>query len=451
MGKFFGTDGVRGLANEYLTPELAFLLGKAGATALTEKGLHSPKIVVGSDTRLSSGMLEAALSAGMCSVGANVCVAGVIPTPGVAWLVKNKGFDAGVMISASHNPFYDNGIKFFNADGYKLPDDIELEIERLIEMKADHFPRPINAEVGSISALDDALGDYAEFLTGVVDGLDLGGLKIGVDCANGAVCRVAPGVFASVGADARILNFKPDGKNINDGCGSTHMDALAEYVTENGLDMGIAFDGDGDRCLMVDSEGDIIDGDQIISICADHMTQKGELPKNGVVITVMSNLGLRVMARERGITLEQTDVGDRYVLERMLSGGYALGGEQSGHVIFLNHTTTGDGMLTALKTLSILKEKNVTLKRAASIMTVFPQILVNVRAPNAKKMEYSKSPVIIKAIEEVENDFKDIGRALIRPSGTEPIIRIMLEGPDVRFLKERAGRLARVIEEALRD
>jgi phosphoglucosamine mutase len=451
MSRLFGTDGVRGLANEDLTPELAFSLGKAGAFALTKTSRRSPKIIVGTDTRLSSGMLEAALSAGMCSVGANVYVAGVVPTPGVAWLVKNRGYDAGVVISASHNPFYDNGIKFFNGDGYKLADAIELEIEHVLESGTDSLPRPINAGVGARKICGDAIDDYIDFLSGITKGLDLKGLKIGLDCANGAVYRAAPEVFTRLGADARVLAAAPDGQNINEDCGSTHMGALSAYVKENDLDLGVAFDGDGDRCLMVDGDGKFVSGDHIIAICADYMRQKGELVKNAAVITVMSNLGMHIMARNRGITLEQTNVGDRYVLERMLEGGYIIGGEQSGHVIFLNHTTTGDGILTAIKVLSILKEKNISLKQAASIMTVLPQTLINVKVGNAKKMRYGENPLIQSAIADIEYKLNSTGRVLIRPSGTEPVIRIMLEGPNADFLEKQAKRLAAVMEAELRD
>ncbi len=451
MGKLFGTDGVRGLANEELSPELAFNLGKAGAYVLTKMTNHAPKIIVGMDTRLSCDMLEAALCAGMCSVGAQVIAAGVLPTPAIAYLVRKYKLDAGVMISASHNPFFDNGIKFFNQDGYKLADKIELEIEDIIENGLDKLPKPTGEKIGFKTLCPEALSDYEEFLAKTVSGVSCKGLKIALDCANGATYKSAPDVFNKLGAEVFVLNNNPDGVNINKDCGSTHIEGLQKYVVENKMDIGIAFDGDGDRCLLVDEKGCLVDGDQIMSICANYLKGEGRLKNNTLVATIMSNLGLFIMGEKYDINILKTAVGDRYVLEKMLEEGHILGGEQSGHVIFLEHNTTGDGMLTALQVVSIMIKKNESLAELNSLMEVLPQVLVNAKVGNTKKALYMENETIKSEIERIEAELSKKGRVLIRPSGTEPVIRIMLEGQDRDYLKEEATKLAKLFEECLKD
>ena len=448
MGKLFGTDGVRGLANGELTPELAFKLGKAGAYVLTKHAQEAPKILLGMDTRRSCGMLAAALTAGMCSMGADVYNAGVIPTPGVAYTVR-KGYDAGVMLSASHNPFEDNGIKFFNSRGYKLDDSIEDEIEALIENGLDDLPRPTHGKVGE--ALDDsgALEGYIYFLGATVAGYNFKNMKIVLDCGNGATCEAAARIFAEIGADVHIIHNQPDGCNINRECGSTHMDSLVRYVKENSMDIGIAFDGDGDRCLFVDERGKLVDGDEALSICANFMREKGVLAKDTIVATVMSNLGMSLMGEKLGLNIVKTGVGDRYVLEEMLRGGYNLGGEQSGHIIFLDDSTTGDGILTALKLLCALSSWKKSLAEANTFMEVLPQVLVNAKVSNDKKHSYANNPEICREIETLEKRFAGEGRVLIRPSGTEPKVRVMIEGRNQTEIETEARRLATLIEKLL--
>ena len=449
MAKLFGTDGVRGLANSELTPEKAFQLGKAGAYVLTKHTHEAPKILLGMDTRRSSPMLAAALTAGMCSMGASVYSAGVIPTPGVAYITR-KSYDAGVMISASHNPFEDNGIKFFSSKGYKLDDSIEDEIEAIIADGLDDLPRPTHDLVGEAFADESALDRYVDFLLEVVGGgQSFRGMKIALDCANGATCESATRVFEAMGADLHILHDKPDGININHDCGSTHMGSLVRYVTENGLDIGIAFDGDGDRCLFVDGNGKLVDGDETLSICANYLLERGKLAKDTIVATVMSNLGMMLMGEKLGINILQTNVGDRYVLEEMLRGGYNLGGEQSGHVIFLDNSTTGDGILTALKLLSALAAWDKTLAQANSFMEVLPQVLVNAKVSNDKKYAYKDSDEICREIETLEKRFAGEGRVLIRPSGTEPKVRVMIEGRNQPEIEAEAKRIAALIEKLL--
>ncbi|MCL2618331.1 MAG: phosphoglucosamine mutase [Defluviitaleaceae bacterium] len=448
MGKLFGTDGVRGLANRELTPELAFKLGKAGAYVLTKHTQGAPKILLGMDTRRSGGMLAAALTAGMCSMGADVYNAGVIPTPGVAYVVR-KGYDAGVMLSASHNPFEDNGIKFFNALGYKLDDAIEDEIEELIANGLDELPRPTHAEVGVAPDDTGAMDSYVGFLVNAVGGRSFDGMKIALDCANGATGAAAAKVFARLGADTRFLHDTPDGRNINHECGSTHMESLKDFVLSNGMDIGIAFDGDGDRCLFIDSNGKLVDGDETLSICASYMREQGKLHKDTIVATVMSNLGLKLMGEKLGINILQTGVGDRYVLEEMLRGGYNIGGEQSGHIIFLDDSTTGDGILTALKLLCALHAWGKTLSQANTFMEVLPQVLVNAKVQGENKHAYADNAEIRREIEILEKRFAGEGRVLIRPSGTEPKVRVMIEGRNQAELETEAHRLAKLIESIL--
>jgi phosphoglucosamine mutase len=383
MGRLFGTDGVRGVANRELTPELAFDLGRAGAAVLAGEVRHKPRILIGSDTRISCGMLEAALAAGICAAGADAILCGVVPTPAIAYLTCARGCDAGVVISASHNSFEFNGIKFFNSEGYKLPDRVEDEIEAIIARREPSV-RPEGEQIGRISRYDSAATDYAEHLKQTM-GCDLTGLVIAMDCANGAASAIAPGLFRDLGAQVLPLGVTPDGVNINENCGSTHLGGLSHLVREQACSLGLAFDGDADRMLAVDEYGDPVDGDIIMAIIADDMRDKGNLPADTLVVTVMSNMGLDIAARERGIRLEKTKVGDRYVLESMVAGGYTIGGEQSGHIILTEYATTGDGILSALRLLRALQSRKQSLGEARKIMTVLPQVLKSARIPNEKK------------------------------------------------------------------
>ena len=449
MKKLFGTDGVRGIANTELTGELAYNLGRAGAYVLTKELAHIPCILVGMDTRISGDMLENALSAGICSVGAKVVSVGIIPTPAIAYLVKKYGMDAGVMISASHNPMEYNGIKFFDKDGYKLRDELEEDIESVLSSGMSGVPVPVGAEIGSKSYLEEALEDYVEFLTATTN-VKLNGINVVLDCANGAAYKVAPLVLSSLGANVSIIHNEPDGLNINDNCGSTHIGDLQKFVRENNADIGFAFDGDADRCLAVDENGTLLDGDKLLSICGIDMKEKGTLKNNTIVGTVMSNLGFSLMGKLNGISIEQANVGDRYVLEKMTNGGYNLGGEQSGHIIFLDYNTTGDGVLTAVKMLSVLKESGKKASELASVMEVMPQVLVNAKVDNLKKNKYMDYPEIQSAIKDIETKFSSDGRVLIRTSGTEPLVRVMIEGKDKDLIHGEACKLAEIIERILR-
>ncbi len=449
MARLFGTDGVRGVANTELTGELAFRLGRAGAYVLTKEKKHAPRILVAMDTRISGDMLENALVAGICSVGAHAVVAGIIPTPAVAYLVRKYRLDAGVMISASHNPVEYNGIKFFDEQGYKLSDELEDEIEDILMSRPEILPSPTGIGLGTKGYAEEALDDYLAFLTKTTTE-KFGGIKVALDCANGAAYKAAPLALLDLGASMCIIHNEPDGTNINDKCGSTHMDDLKKLVVENGADIGFAFDGDADRCLAVDETGELIDGDKILAICGLDMKQRGELAKDTIVGTVMSNLGLTMMGREHGIEILQTAVGDRYVLERMLADGYNIGGEQSGHVIFLDYNSTGDGVLTAIQLLSVLKRSGKKASELASIMQVMPQVLVNARVNNAKKNNYMDDDMVRKGIEELEKEFSQDGRVLIRTSGTEPLVRVMIEGKDIEKMDKAAKKLAALIEERLK-
>ncbi len=449
MARLFGTDGVRGVANTELTGDLAFRLGRAGAYVLTKEKKSAPRILVAMDTRISGDMLESALVAGICSVGAHAVVAGVIPTPAVAYLVRKYRLDAGVMISASHNPVEYNGIKFFDNQGYKLSDELEDEIEDIIMSRPEILPSPTGIGLGTKGYAEEALDDYIAFLTKTTKE-KFGGIKVALDCANGAAYKAAPIAMLDLGASMCIIHNEPDGTNINDKCGSTHMDDLKTLVVENGADIGFAFDGDADRCLAVDEKGNLIDGDKILAICGLDMKQRGELQNDTIVGTVMSNLGLTMMGREHGIDIKQASVGDRYVLEIMKNEGYNLGGEQSGHVIFLDHNTTGDGVLTAIQLLSVLKRSGKKASELADIMQVMPQVLVNARVNNAKKNHYMEDEVVRKGIEELETEFSQDGRVLIRTSGTEPLVRVMIEGKDIEKMDKAARKLAALIEERLK-
>lgn len=446
MGKLFGTDGVRGIANTELTGKLAYQLGQAGAYVLTKETKRQPKIIVARDTRISGTMLEAALVGGICSVGAKAISIGVVPTPAVAYLVRELGADAGVMISASHNPLEFNGIKFFNSEGYKLRDELEDEIENLILTRSDNIPMPTGENVGTWDMDHSVIEKYIDFVCNTIPG-DLKGLKVLVDCANGAASEVAPIALERLGADIEIIHHKPNGININKLCGSTHMGDLQSQVVGRGMQAGIAFDGDADRCLAVDEKGIMIDGDQILSIVGLDMKACGTLKRDTIVATVMSNLGFTIMSKEKDINLIQTRVGDRYVLEKMLKHGYNLGGEQSGHVIFLDHNTTGDGLITAIQLLYVMKKTGKPLSELKECMQIFPQVLVNAHVKNENKYAYLDEPEIQAAIEALEEKFKGEGRVLIRPSGTEPLVRVMIEGKDKAVIEEEAKKLATFIEE----
>ena len=445
MTRMFGTDGVRGIANKDLTPDLAYQLGKAGAFVLTE-GTHKPTILVGKDTRISGDMLEAAMVAGILSVGANVIPVGVVPTPAIAYLTRKYNADAGVMISASHNPVEFNGIKFFDQKGLKLNDHIEDKIQHIIEKGLNDLPAPTGAGIGKIFHETAAEEEYVEFAVGTVKG-DLRGLKVAMDCANGAASKVAVSAMRKLGAEVYVIHDNPDGLNINKDCGSTHMDELQRYVVEKSCDLGLAFDGDADRCLAVDEQGNYVNGDFILIICALDMKQKGLLKDDTLVVTVMSNLGLKLAAEKNGIKIEQTKVGDRYVLENMLQNNYNLGGEQSGHAIFLDHNTTGDGLVTGLALASIVHKTKKKLSELVSVMEELPQILVNVKVDSSKKNIYETDEDVIKRIREIEEALDGKGRVLIRPSGTEPLLRIMLEGPDQTEIDQMAHALADLIKE----
>lgn len=445
MGKFFGTDGVRGVANVELTPELAYKLGRAGAYVLTKHTNHTAKIIVGMDTRISGDMLESALIAGICSVGAHAVSLGVVPTPAVAHLVRAYNADAGIVISASHNPVQDNGIKFFNSQGFKLRDDIELEIESYMTDLWEELPRPTGDRVGAKTVCEEAIDDYVEFVQTTTD-IKLDGIKVAIDCANGATYKAAPVALTELGAEVYAIHREPDGTNINKNCGSTHIEGLSRYVVEHKCDLGIAFDGDGDRCLAVDSNGNLVDGDVIMAICGNYMKEQGKLKNDTIVATVMSNLGLHIMGKEKGIKIEKTNVGDRYVLEHILENGDCFGGEQSGHIIFFDYNTTGDGIVTAIQLLTTLKKTGKSLDEAKEIMDVLPQALVNARVDNKRKKDYIKNETIKSEIEKLEAKFSGEGRVLIRPSGTEPIVRVMIEGRDQKVIQQEAERLAKLIE-----
>lgn len=445
MSRIFGTDGVRGIANEELTASLAYDLGRAGAYVLTER-FHKPRILVGMDTRISKDMLEAALVSGILSVGAEAVCVGVIPTPAVAYLTRKYGLDAGVVISASHNPVEYNGIKFFNSQGYKLSDELEDKIQAIIEKNCAGLPSPTAGNIGRKVVEDSALEDYIEFAKGTING-DLKGLRVALDCANGASYKAAVKTFRELGAEVVVINNDPDGININDGCGSTHPEELMEYVVKKKCQLGLAFDGDADRCLAVDEKGNLIDGDFIMAICGKALKEKSKLNENVVVVTVMSNMGLFIALDRENINTVKTKVGDRYVLEEMLKQGYKLGGEQSGHIIFLDHNTTGDGIVTGLQLSTIVKNSGKALSELAAIMKKLPQVLANAVVPNEKKNIYLEDEEIIKSIKCIEEKLDGTGRVLIRPSGTEPLVRVMLEGENQVELNELAHNLAKLIEQ----
>ncbi len=448
MKKLFGTDGVRGVANIYpMTTEMAMQIGRAAAYIFkNDKRRH--RIVIGKDTRLSGYMIENALVAGICSMGVDVLLVGPLPTPGIANITSSMRADAGVVISASHNPFQDNGIKLFSREGIKLPDDMELKIEDLIFSNDIDSLRPTATEVGKAYRIDDAAGRYIVFLKSTFPkDLDLAGMKIVLDCANGAAYKVAPAVFEELGAEVIALGVKPNGTNINDGCGSLHPEVISEAVKKHGADIGIALDGDADRVIFVDEFGCEVDGDHILAICATEMLKQKKLCKNTLVATVMSNMGLDIAVKKAGGRILRTAVGDRYVVEEMLRGGYNLGGEQSGHLIFLDYNTTGDGIQSALQVLAIMRSSEKKLSELARVMTPLPQVLVNVRV--AEKKDIKTIPEAAKLIQKAEKSLKDEGRVLIRYSGTEPLLRIMLEGSDQEQITVWANEIADVVSKKI--
>ncbi|HEO8421974.1 phosphoglucosamine mutase [Niallia sp. FSL W8-0635] len=443
MGKYFGTDGVRGVANSELTPEIAFKLGRYGGFVLT-KDHDRPKVLIGRDTRISGHMLEGALVAGLLSIGAEVMRLGVISTPGVSYLTKALGAQAGVMISASHNPVADNGIKFFGPDGFKLSDEQELEIEALIDKEEDTLPRPTGADLGQVDDYFEGGQKYLQFLKQTVDE-EFAGIHIALDCAHGATSSLAMHLFADLDADISTMGASPNGLNINDGVGSTHPEALSKFVLEKEADVGLAFDGDGDRLIAIDENGHIVDGDQIMYICAKYLKETGRLKNNTVVSTVMSNLGFYKALEQHQITSIPTAVGDRYVVEEMRNNGYNLGGEQSGHIIFLDFNTTGDGLLTGLQLVNIMKVTKKKLSELAGEMKKFPQKLVNIKVTD--KFHVTDNEKVKEVIAKVEQDMNGNGRILVRPSGTEPLVRVMAEAPT----EELCEAYVNVISEVVKD
>lgn len=449
MKKLFGTDGVRGVANVYpMTTETAMQLGRAAAYIFKSTSNRRHRIVIGKDTRISGYMLESALVAGICSMGVDVLLVGPLPTPGIANITKSMRADAGVVISASHNPFQDNGIKFFSGDGFKLPDEIELKIEKLLDSKKIDALRPTATEVGKAFRIDDAAGRYIVFLKNTFPSdLDLTGLKIVLDCGNGAAYKVAPAVFEELGAEVIPLGVKPNGTNINAGCGSLHPEVISEAVKTHRADIGIALDGDADRVIVCDEFGNEVNGDQIMAICATDMIARKQLKKKTLVATVMSNMGLDIALRKVGGKIIKTAVGDRYVVEEMLKGGYNLGGEQSGHLIFLESNTTGDGVLAALRLLAVMRRQEKPLSELAEVMIPLPQVLVNVRVRERK--DIMTIPNIAAAIKGVEEKLANEGRVLIRYSGTEPLLRIMLEGQDKYEITGWANEIADLVRQQI--
>ncbi len=443
MGKYFGTDGVRGVANSELTPELAFKLGRAGGYVLTKDAKDRPKVLIGRDTRISGEMLEGALVAGLLSIGAEVMRLGVISTPGVAYLSRVMNAEAGVMISASHNPVADNGIKFFGPDGFKLSDEQEAEIEALLDAEEDMLPRPVGAAIGSVSDYFEGVQKYISYLKQTIDE-DFLNIHVALDCAHGATSSLATHLFADLEADISTMGSSPDGLNINEGVGSTHPEKLAAFVQERGAHVGLAFDGDGDRLIAVDENSAIVDGDQIMFIIGKYLNTKGRLNKNTVVSTVMSNMGFYKALEESGMTSNQTAVGDRYVVEEMRTNGFNFGGEQSGHIVFLDYNTTGDGLLTGIQLVNIMKATGKRLSELAAEMTIFPQRLVNVRVTDKHAVTQNES--VAQVITAVEAEMAGNGRVLVRPSGTEPLVRVMVEAATEEACEEYVNRIAEVVK-----
>lgn len=445
MGRLFGTDGARGIANTELTCELAMNIGRAAAFVLTNENVKHPKVLIGKDTRASSNMLEMALAAGLCSVGADVVLAGFVPTPAVAFLINDSGADAGVMISASHNPCEYNGIKLFNNNGFKLPDAIEEQIEALVLDDMSPIQLPTGGDVGNMFPRHDYVNKYIEHILSTTD-TRLDGMRIALDCSNGSASYTAEKIFTSLGAQCHIMHDNPDGVNINANCGSTHMDGLIDYVNGHQMDLGLAFDGDSDRCLAVDEKGNLIDGDMLIAAFAKDMKERGALNGDTAVVTVMSNIGFKHFARENGIHVSETGVGDRYVLEEMVKHNFSIGGEQSGHIIFREFATTGDGQLTGVQFASIMARTGKKASELAGAMQAFPQTMVNVKASPALKELLKTDETIKAAITDVADRLGDDGRILVRASGTEPLIRVMIEGKNIKEIAAMAKEVAAVIE-----
>ncbi len=453
MRKYFGTDGIRRIANTELTPELVYKVAKAGAYVLSKEAGHAPTIFIGRDTRISGTLIEAAMTAGFLSYGANVKILDVLPTPAVAYLTKRFKADASVVISASHNTYEFNGVKYFSNKGMKIPDSLEEEIEEIMDSGKIDELTAINDKIGVSEIRTDLLDEYVYFFRKnfeeELEVLDKTGFKVAIDTANGATSVVAEKVFKVLNIDHIIINNNPNGININDNCGSTHIEGLKKVVLDNHCSLGIAYDGDGDRCLAVDEEGNEIDGDKILAIISNYLKSKGKLKNNTVVATVMSNLGLKKYGINNGIDIVQTKVGDRYVLEEMLKNGYNLGGEQSGHVIMLDYNPTGDGILTSLMLIRAILESGKKASEVASIMRAYPQVLVNAKVANEKKFDFDKDEEIVNEIKSLEKEFEGNGRVLIRTSGTEPLVRVMLEGEDIQYLKTKAENLAALISKKL--
>lgn len=448
MGRLFGTDGARGVANVELTAELAMNIGRAAAMVLISDEVEHPTILIGKDTRLSGDMLEGALIAGLCSVGANVELLGVVPTPAVAYLVNKYNADAGIMISASHNPFEFNGIKIFSSEGTKLPDDLENRIEEIVLDNVVPYTLAKDGGIGKVTRMEGAADDYIEHIVKSI-GCDLSGMEVALDCSNGSSARTAEKLFTKLGVKVHMLADAPDGVNINMGCGSTHIENLQKYVREHKLCCGLAFDGDADRCLAVDENGDLVDGDYLIAICANDMKNRGVLKKNAVVGTVMTNMGFNKFCTDNGMTFVSTKVGDRYVLETMLREGYNIGGEQSGHIILLDYATTGDGQLSGAMILSIMHRTGEKLSQLAKVMQRMPQVLINVRVSADGKLAFYNDKEVKAEIKRVGDILGDRGRILVRVSGTEPLVRVMLEGEDYNEIQRLAEEAAQAVRERL--
>ena len=448
MGRLFGTDGARGVANTELTAELAMNIGRAAAMVLINDEVEHPTILIGKDTRLSGDMLEGALIAGLCSVGANVKLLGVVPTPAVAYLIDKYNADAGIMISASHNPFEFNGIKIFSSDGCKLPDDLENRIEEIVLDNAVPYAIASDENIGRVIHCDTGADDYIEHVAESI-GCDLEGMEIALDCSNGSSSRTAEKLFTKLGAKVHMLFDEPDGININKDCGSTHINKLQNYVREHKLCCGLAFDGDADRCLAVDEKGNLVDGDYLIAICAKDMKDRGVLKKDAVVGTVMTNMGFNKFCTENGMNFVSTKVGDRYVLEAMLREGYNIGGEQSGHIIFLDYATTGDGELSGAMILSIMKRTGKNLSELAKVMERMPQVLINVKVSAEGKLSFYTDKEVRAEINRISEILGDRGRILVRVSGTEPLVRVMLEGENLEEIQNLAEEAAQVVRERL--
>ena len=448
MGRLFGTDGVRGVANSELTCEMAMNIGRAAAMVLTDDDRRHPRILIGKDTRKSSDMLEAAITAGLCSVGANVIQLGVVPTPAVAFLVGKYKADAGIVLTASHNPCEFNGIKIFSGDGYKLPDALEEQIEAIVLDHVATPPTPVGGDLGAVTTAPNVVCDYVDHVKSTVP-FSLDGLRIAIDCANGASSRTAETLFTELGAECHMIANEPNGVNVNDKCGSTHMEGLMAYVKEHGLDAGVAFDGDADRCLAVDENGNLVDGDFVMAICAADMKSRGKLAKSTVVGTIMTNMGFNRFCDENDMKFSATKVGDRYVLEEMLLEGYNFGGEQSGHVIFLDFATTGDGQMTAAQLLSIMRRRQAKLSSLATIMQRYPQVMVNVTTSPEGKLRFYTDTEVKESIEKAKAALGNTGRIIVRPSGTEPLLRVMVEGENEEQISDLANQVADVLRTRL--